>query len=50
MGHETFFKIFDWQQNIFSCSIPVVLFFKLSGAQNIQTSHQADLRKTKQVK
>ena len=29
MGHETLLKIFDGQQNIFLCSILVVLFFKL---------------------
>ena len=29
MGHEIFFKIFDGSQNIFLCSIFVVLFFKL---------------------
>ena len=29
MGHEMFFKIFDEPQNIFLCSIFVILFFKL---------------------
>ena len=29
MGHEIFFKIFDGPQNIFLCSIFVILFFKL---------------------
>ena len=29
MGHEIFFKIFDSPQNIFLCSIFVILFFKL---------------------
>ena len=29
MGHETFFKIFDGPQNIFLCSIFIILFFKL---------------------
>ena len=28
MGHEIFFKIFDWPQNIFLCSLSVILFFK----------------------
>ena len=34
MGHEIFFKIFDGSQNIFSCSIFVILFFKLRGLQH----------------
>ena len=29
MGHEMFFKIFDGPQNIFLCSIFIILFFKL---------------------
>ena len=29
MGHEIFFKIFDGSQNIFLCSIFIILFFKL---------------------
>ena len=29
IGHEIFFKIFDGPQNIFLCSIFVILFFKL---------------------
>ena len=29
MGHEIFFKIFDGPQNIFFCSIFILLFFKL---------------------
>ena len=29
MGHEIFFKIFDGPENIFLCSIFVILFFKL---------------------
>ena len=29
MDHEIFFKIFDGPQNIFLCSIFVILFFKL---------------------
>ena len=28
MRHEIFFKIFDGPQNIFSCSIFLILFFK----------------------
>ena len=45
-------KIFDGPQNIFLCSIFVILFFKLRrvGAQNIQTSHQGNLRKTRHLK
>ena len=31
MGHEIFFKIFDWPQNIFLCSIFVILFLTLRG-------------------
>ena len=31
MGHEIFFKIFDGPQNIFLCSIFVILFFKSRG-------------------
>ena len=41
MGHEIFFKIFEGPQNIFLCSIFVILFFievKGVGAQDIQTS------------
>ena len=34
MGHEIFFKIFDGPQNIFLCSIFVILFFKLRGLQH----------------
>ena len=30
MGHESFFKTFDGPQNIFLCSISVILFFKLT--------------------
>ena len=50
MGHEIFFKIFDEPQNIFLCSVFVIFFVKEVGAQNIQTSHQGDLRKTRHVK
>ena len=52
MGHEIFFKIFDGPQIIFLFSIFVILFFLSKGveAQNIQTSHQGDLRKTRHVK
>ena len=51
-GHENFFKIFDGSQNVFLCSIFVISFFSLRGvgAQNIQTSHEGDLRKTRHVK
>ena len=52
MGHEIFFKIFDEPRNIFLCSISIILFLKLrkeAGAQNIQTSHQGDLKKTRHV-
>ena len=31
MGHEIFFKIFDGPQNIFLCSIFIILFFKFKG-------------------
>ena len=34
MGHELFFEIFDGSQNIFLCSIFVILFFKLRGLEN----------------
>ena len=34
MGHEIFLKIFDGPQNIFSCSIFVILFFKLRGLEH----------------
>ena len=34
MGQETFFKVFDGPQNIFLCSIFVILFFKLSGLEH----------------
>ena len=33
MGHEIFSKIFDGAQNIFLCSIFVILFFKLRGLE-----------------
>ena len=33
MGHEIFFKIYDGPQNIFLCSIFIILFFKLRGLQ-----------------
>ena len=48
MNHEIFFKIFDGPKNIFLCSI--FLCSKWVGAQNIQTSHEGDLRKAKNVK
>ena len=51
MGNEIFFKVFDGPQNIFLCSIFVILFFKLRGwSTNIQTSHKGYLRKTRHVK
>ena len=31
MGHEIFFKISERPQNIFLCSISVILYFKLRG-------------------
>ena len=34
MGHEIFSKIFDGPQNIFSCFIFIILFFKLSGLEH----------------
>ena len=34
MGHEIFVKIFDGPQNIFLCSIFVILFFKLRGLEH----------------
>ena len=34
MCHETFFKIFDGPQDIFLCSIFVILFFKLRGLEH----------------
>ena len=43
MSHKIV-KIFDGQQNIFLCSIKGI------GAQNIQTSHQGDLTKTRHAK
>ena len=43
MDHEKFAKNFNGPQNIFLCSKEV-------GAQNIPTSHEGDLRKTKHVK
>ena len=49
MSHEMFFKIFDGPQNIFSCSIFLILV-KGVGTQNIQNSHQGDLTKTSHVK
>ena len=33
MGHEIFSKTFDGPQNIFLCSIFVILFFKLRGLE-----------------
>ena len=33
MGHEIFFKVFDGPQNIFLCSIFVLLFVKLRGLE-----------------
>ena len=34
MRHEIFFKIFDGPQDIFLCSIFVILFFKLRGLKH----------------
>ena len=34
MGHEIFFKIFDGSQNIFLCSIFIIVFFKLKGLKH----------------
>ena len=34
MGHEKFFSVFDRPQNIFLCSIFVILFFKLRGLEH----------------
>ena len=34
MGHEIFFEIFDGPQNIFLCSISIILFFKLKGLKH----------------
>ena len=34
MGHEIFFQIFNVPQNIFLCSICVILFFKLRGLEH----------------
>ena len=34
MGHEIYFKVFDGPRNIFSCSIFVILFFKLRGLKH----------------
>ena len=48
ISHEIFLKIFDRPQNIFLCSIFVVLFFKLRELEN--KVHQGDLRKTRHVK
>ena len=44
--------MFVGTQNIFLCFIFVILIFTLRGlgAQNIQTSNQGDLRKTRHVK
>ena len=33
MDHEIFFKLFDGPQNIFLCSIFIILFFKLRGLE-----------------
>ena len=33
MGHEVIFKVFDGPQNIFFCSIFVILFFMLTGSE-----------------
>ena len=34
MVHEIFLKIFDTPQNIFLCSIFVILFFKFKGLEH----------------
>ena len=34
MGHEIIFRIFDGPQNIFLCSIFVILFFKLRESEH----------------
>ena len=34
MGHEILVKMFDVAQNIFLCSIFVILFFKLRGLEH----------------
>ena len=34
MSHEIFFKVFDGPRTIFSCSIFIILFFKLKGLKN----------------
>ena len=33
MGHEIIFKVFDGPQNIFFCSIFIILFFMLTGSE-----------------
>ena len=56
MDHEMFLKVFDGPQNIFLCSFLILNFskfiekFKWVGAENVQTSHQEDLRKIRHVK
>ena len=34
MGHEIFFKVFDGPQNIFVCSIFMMLYLKLKGLKH----------------
>ena len=34
MGHETLFKIFDGLQNIISCSVFVIFFFRSRGLKH----------------
>ena len=51
MGYEIFLKIFDGLQNIFLSSFLILTFSKFIWkvkwvwAENVQTSHQEDLRK-----
>ena len=49
---EIFFKIFDEPQNIFFMFYFRNFIFQVDGvgAKNIQTSHQEDLRKIRNVK
>ena len=53
MGHEIFFKIFDGPQNVFLCSIFVILFFKgvgpnfkLHSLRRYKANSDKDFKKT----
>ena len=51
MGYKTFLKIFDMPQNIFLCSLLILIFLIIPfvWAQNVHSDHQGNLRKIRYV-